>query len=74
MAVRFTKEGDGHMNRLTQKVQAGKLCDMETAPKFISCGKLSILCIRIKQPFAILKKAKDFLNKFAILMPTTNSI
>ena len=39
MAVRFTKEGDGHMNRLTQKVQAGKLCDMETAPKFISCGK-----------------------------------
>lgn len=39
LAVRFTKEGDGHMNRLTQKVQAGKLCDMETAPKFIGCGK-----------------------------------
>ena len=48
MAVRFTKEGDGHMNRLTQKVQAGKLCDMETAPKFISCGKLSILCTKKK--------------------------
>lgn len=40
MAVRFTKEGDGHMNRLTQKIQAGKLCDMETAPKFITCSEL----------------------------------
>jgi len=40
MAVRFTKEGDGHMNRMTQKVQAGKLCDMETSPKFISCAEL----------------------------------
>jgi hypothetical protein len=39
-AIRFTKEGDGHLNRLTQAIQSGKYCDVEVAPKFEHCSEL----------------------------------
>lgn len=40
LAVRFTKEGEGHLNRLTQAIQSGKLGELEVAPKYVSVGEL----------------------------------
>jgi len=39
-AIRFTKEGDGHLNRLSQAINSGKFCDLEVAPKFVMCDEL----------------------------------
>ena len=43
------------MNRLSQKVQAGKLCDMETEPKFVKCSMYTLILI-LEKMLDILKQ------------------